>query len=160
MTVGAEFSPKHVVVAPAHRAQQARQPDDGEIQPSETLAVGGVPKLVHTKRVGQDETCVFATYFAPQPQVDEGTQRNAAAKSMSLARNKGDATEGINAVHLSGQNPNHRIQPTGERLRQLPSEPRKQLPNAPPRRPPFIGQKKASGDLSGEAETVRERFSH
>lgn len=160
MTVGAEFSPKHVVVALTHSAQQARQADDEEIQPPETLAVGGVPKLVHTKRVGQDEASVFATHLAPQPQVDEGTQRNAAAKSMSLARNEGDASEGIDAIHLSGQSPNHRIQPAGERLRQLPSEPRKQLPHAPPRRPPFIGQKKASGDLSGEAETVRERFSH
>ena len=71
MAVGAYLRPKGTVVALAHSAYQARQSDDGKIQPSETLAVKGMPKLMHTELAAYNEPLPFATHPRPCPKVNE-----------------------------------------------------------------------------------------
>ena len=72
VTVGADLGPKHIMIAFAHGAHQAGQTDNRQIKPTEKLAVDGMPKLVHTQLVTQDEALVAARQSTPQPQVDEG----------------------------------------------------------------------------------------
>lgn len=54
MVVGPDFGPEDTVIALAEGTQQAGQPDDGEIKPSKTLAVGSMSELMHTNLVAHN----------------------------------------------------------------------------------------------------------
>ena len=62
VAVGPSFRPENAMVSLAEGTQQAGQPDNGEIQPAETLAVGGMPELVHTNLVAKDIFFSFAKH--------------------------------------------------------------------------------------------------
>ena len=62
VAVGSDFSPKHIVVALAEGAQQARQADARQIKPAKDLAVGGMAKLVHTDLIAEDEAFPLTTH--------------------------------------------------------------------------------------------------
>ena len=123
MAVGAYFGPKHVVIAFAKSTHQTGQPDERQIKPTETLAVSGMAKLVHTQLVTHHETLVVTWESVPQPQVDEGAQRHTATERTSLTRNEGDAAKDINSFGPTCQRSNHREKPTHKSLREFPSEP-------------------------------------
>ena len=46
MAVGTYLGPKRIVVAFAEGAQQAGQPDEGEIEPAEASAIGSMAELM------------------------------------------------------------------------------------------------------------------
>ena len=91
MTVGAYLGPKRVVVAFAEGAQQARQPDKGEIEPAEALTVGGMAELVLADWVGEDKTVPFTSHPRYRPQVDESAQRHTHEVGARRLRRKSDA---------------------------------------------------------------------
>ena len=153
MAVGTYLGPKRVVIAFAEGAQQAGQPDEGEIEPAEALAIGGMAELMLANWVGEDKALPFATHPWHRPQVDESAQRHAHEVGARRLRRKGDAAQGIDTVNLSRQGPSHRKEPSHEGLRQLPSEPGEQLPHTAPWRPVGVGQEKAPGELGGDFET-------
>ena len=111
------------MVASARGTHQAWQANDRQIEPPEALAVGGVAELVHTKLVAEDETLVFTAHRVPQPQVDKGAQRHAAAKRTCPARGKGDAAKNIHPIDPSRQGTEQGEEPSHKGLWQLPSEP-------------------------------------
>jgi hypothetical protein len=62
VAVGSDFRPEDVMIASAHGVQEAGQPDDWEIEPSETLAVGSVSKLMLTNLITKDIPLPFTLY--------------------------------------------------------------------------------------------------
>ena len=71
MAVGTYFGPKVVVVTFARSTPKAGKPDDGQIEPPKTLAVGGMSELMHTELVAQNKTFVMTWQRVPKPQVDK-----------------------------------------------------------------------------------------
>ena len=71
MAVGTYLGPKRVVVAFVEGAQQAGQPDEGEIEPAEASAIGSMAELMLANWVGEDKALPFASHPWHRPQVDE-----------------------------------------------------------------------------------------
>ena len=154
MSVGSCFRPEHAMVTFAEGTQQAGQSDDGEIQPTETLAIGGMPKLMHTNLVTENKPFSFALHPRACPKVDESAQRYAHAIFVVLFRHKGDAAKSIDTVSLTDHSSPYRIKPTRKGLRQLPGKSGKQLPEASHKRAFGIGKEKASADLCHEMKPM------
>ena len=154
MAVGSGFGPIDIMVALAEGAHQAGQPDDGKISPTETLAVGGVPELVHAELVANDEACPIAAHPPPRPKVNEGAERHAHAVCAVRLGGEGDAAQGVHPVDLPEERAQQGVEPSHEGLGQLPGEPREQLPNLAPNGPVRIGQEQASADFHGVADVI------
>lgn len=154
VTVGSGLRPKNVMVAFSEGIHQAGQPDDQEVGPAETPAVGGMPKLMHTNLIAKDVLFAFALHPTTGPKVDEGAQRHTHAILVVLPCRESDATKRIHLVDLARKRPHNGIEPSHQGLWQFPGKPQKQLAEATHGRPLVIGQEEASGDLCGKAESL------
>ena len=160
MPVGTGFGPKNIMVALAERVHQAGEPDEHEVGPAETLTVDSMPELMHTNLVSQDILFAFAPHPTTGPKVDKGTQRNTHTIFIVFFRHKGDTAQHIHTVGLAYQCTHKRIKPSNQRLRQLPSKPRKQLEDASHGRPFIVGQEEPARDLGNKAKPMRHRWGH
>lgn len=62
-------------------------------------------KLMHTDLVAEDETFSFAMHPRASPKIDESAERHAHAVVAARLYREGDATQGLNAVHLTSECP-------------------------------------------------------
>lgn len=109
MAVGTYLGPKRVVVAFAEGAQQAGQPDEREIEPAKTLAVGGMAEFVLADLVGEDKCHPFAPHPTACPQVNVRAKRYTHAIRTIFLCSKSDATQRVDTVDLTSKCPHHSI---------------------------------------------------
>ena len=111
------------MIALAESVHQARQPDNQEVGPTKTPAVGSMPKLMHTYLIAKDILLAFALHPTAGPKVNEGAQRHAHAVLEVLPCREGDAAKRIYTVDLASKGSQGGIEPAHQSLWQLPGKP-------------------------------------